>query len=528
MDELERLANRVKPPTETVGADKRHLRERAVKGVMWTGTSQVVTQLLQFSFVIVLARILSPKDFGTVGMALIFTGLISMVNELGLAAAIIQKKEIKEDHLSTAFWSSVSIGILACLISLVAAPFVASFFKREILEKIVMVLSAGFVLNSLGVIHKTIFHKNLDFKRISIVEMLSVLFYGMTSITLSLLGFGVWSLVSGYLVSSAAEVLLFWLFLNWRPKLIFNISSFRELFGFGINVWFFNFINYGRENIDYFAIGRFLGATPLGLYTLAYTLANLPRRKLSTIITRVTYPAFSKIQDQNEMLSKVYVKTVSFISFITFPLLAGLIVIAPEFIRTVYGTKWMPMVLTLQLLCVAGMLYSIGTTVGSIYLAKGRPDLQLKISIVALICLAIFVFIGVRFGVNGVATAVMLYTISSLCLSQYFANSLIGLKMKDYVLSLFPAALCSSVMVLWLLGFRFIDNNFVNLKSYYFLSLSILSGGLVYLAALKIFNFKEFKELFEIIKEQLDILKNRLVFYWQNGFLKRKLSRENP
>jgi len=100
--------------------------------------------------------------------------------------------------------------------------------------------------------------------------------------------------------------------------------------------------------------------------------------------------------------------------------------------------------------------------------------------------------------------------------------------MKDYVLSLFPAALCSSVMVLWLVGFRFIDNNFVNLKSYYFLSLSILSGGLVYLAALKIFNFKEFKELFEIIKEQIDILKNRLSSYWQNGFLKRKLSRENP
>lgn len=498
------------------------LRGRALKGVMWTGVSQIVTQLFQFIFMVILARILLPRDFGTVGMAFIFTGLINMVNELGLTAAIIQKRDINDNHLSTAFWFGIGVGILSWLISVAAAPAIASFFKRKILERIVILISVGFVVNSLGTVHKTLLNKNLDFKKISIIEILSALFYGASTITLSILGFGVWSLVFGYLISLTVEVLLLWFLSKWKPRLIFHIPSFRELFSFGVNVWFFNFINYGRENIDYFTIGRYLGATPLGFYTLAYNLANLPRRKLSTIITRVTFPAFSKIQDENEKLSKIYLKTTSYISLVTFPLLTGLIVIAPEFIRIVYGVKWIPMILTLQLLCIAGMLYSIGTTVGSIYLSKGRPDIQLKIGIAAFIFLTTFVLIGIRFGVNGVAGAVTLYTILSLGLGQYFANSLINLKMKDYFLSLLPASFGSVVMVVLLLGFRLLNNYFINLNDVYLLIASILTGGLIYLTILKIFNFKEFKELLGIIKEQIAPLKNRIVFYVQNKHLKKE------
>jgi len=501
------------------------LKDRAVRGIMWTGVSQITTQLFQFVFIVILARILLPKDFGTVGMALIFTGLISMTNELGLAAAIIQKKDIKENHLSTAFWTGVVVGFLSWGISIIAAPLIASFFRRKILEKIVILISSGFIINSLGVVHKTLLNKNLSFRKISMIEILSVLFYGISTIALSISGFGVWSLVLGYLVSIATEVLLLWYLSKWKPKLIFSISSFKELFSFGINVWLFNFVNYGRENVDYFAIGRYLGATPLGFYTLAYSLANLPRRKLSTIITRVTFPAFSKIQDENERLSKAYLQTTSYISLITFPLLAGLIVVAPEFIRTIYGDKWIPMILTLRLLCIAGMLYSIGTTVGPIYLAKGRPDLQLRIGVVAFVFLAVFVFIGVRLGTNGVAAAVTSYTILSLGIGQYFANGLIGLKMRSFFLSLLPASFGSTVMAILLLGFRLLGSRLINLGNVSMLVLSILAGGLTYVATLKTVGFKEFNKLIEITKEQI-LLLQRYVASFKNGLMKKEFKRE--
>lgn len=479
------------------------VREKAIKGVVWTGLSQVGTQILAFLIMVILARALLPKDFGILGMATIFTGLVMMLNEIGLGAAIVQRKTIDENHLSTVFWVSIIVGLISWMIAAITSPFVANFFRNPQVRPVIMVISIGFTIGPLGVIHKTLLNKQLDFKKLAFTEVGAALIYGLTSIILALKGYGVWSLVFGLLAQSFTEVILLWKVCPWRPRARFHSQSFRELFSFGINVWGFNLVNYGRENIDYFIIGRALGSAALGFYTLAYTITNIPRRRLMSIVSKVAFPTFAKVQNQNEKLRYGYLKVISYTSLITFPILAGLTVVAPEFVLFVYGSKWVPMVLPLQILCGAGMLYSIGSPVGSIFLAKGRPDIQFKLSLVSVLALTIFVLAGVSYGIVGVATAVLAYAVIFVWVTQWFANSLIGLRMRDYLLSLLPASVSSLTMVFILVSYRYLRTLVLDMSSTVWLFSSVTFGIIIYVSALRIFKIEEFYEIVDLLRNQI-------------------------
>ena len=202
----------------------------------------------------------------------------------------------------------------------------------------------------------------------------------------------------------------------------------KSYLAFGSHVMGSSVLNYIDTNVDYLVVGRMIGASALGYYTLAYNLITFPLYKISTIITRVTFPAFSKIQNDNQTLRTGYLKVVRYISMITFPMLAGMFVVAPEFIMVVYGSKWTPMILTLQILCLAGALKSIGTTVGTILLSKGRPDIQFKWNILTVIVLTIAVLLGVKYGIEGVAAMVTISAVLLFSIIQRITNKLIDLE----------------------------------------------------------------------------------------------------
>ncbi|MCG7847617.1 MAG: MOP flippase family protein, partial [ANME-2 cluster archaeon] len=402
-----------------------NLRKSTAIGILWTGISQLSTQVFRFIVIIILARLLHPEEFGIVGLAAIFIGFISTVNELGMSAAIIQRKDVDETHLSTSFWASVGTGITLFVLTVLVSPLVADFFQEDLVQPILIITAIGLVIGSFSVVHRALLEKSLDFKKITITEVCAAYVSGIISILLAISGYGVWSLVFGGLVGNFISVIILWKISAWRPSLKFSFAHFKELFGFGGHVMGSRLLNYIDSNMDYLVVGKLLGAVALGYYTLAYHLITFPLHKISIIVTRVTFPAFSTIQDDNDTLRKGYLKVVRYISLITFPMLAGMFVVAPEFVVVVFGTKWAPMILPLQILCLAGALKSVGTTVGSILLSKGRADIQFKWNILTAILLPIAVLLGANYGIVGVAAAITVMTISLFPIIQMITNKLI-------------------------------------------------------------------------------------------------------
>ncbi len=477
-----------------------NLTTKTVQGVGWSGASQIVTQGFQFAVRIILARLLVPKDFGVIGMALIFTALIQTVNELGLNAAIIQRKDINKKHLSTSFWISIFMGVILCILAVIASPLIADFFKERLVQPVISILSVGFILGSFGAVHRTLLQKKIDFKSVAITETGAAAFSGIVSLVLALLGFGVWSLVMGVLMGSFGRSALLWLRCPWRPSMMFDFESFKELFGFGKNVMGSRILNYINANADYLLIAKFLDVTSLGFYTLAYQIAIFPLSRISSIITRVTFPTFSIIQDNNANLREGYLKAIKYTSLITFPLLAGLAIVAPEFIPIVIGEKWMPMVLPLQILCVAGALKSVGTHVGSILLSKGRADIQFKWNIFTTIVIPIAVLIGVRYGIIGVATAITIMSLSLFLIIQKITNRLIDLSFYEFFKALYPAAVCSVILIASVLAFQRL-NLLISLQDVGFLAGSIVMGAIFYILAIRVVDNNILKEATILIKQ---------------------------
>jgi len=306
------------------------------------------------------------------------------------------------------------------------APLIASYFKNPQIIPILRVLSLTFVLGSLRIVPGSLLRRELLFNKLAYINISALVISGMVSVILAFLGYGVWSLVWGRIVQVIAGITLIWLIVSWRPSFSFSLRKFKELFSFGISVLGTNLLTYIKKNSDYFIIGKFLGASSLGIYTMAYNMVTFPQRKLSTIITTVAFPAFSKIQDEAEKIREGFFTMISSISFVTFPILAGLCAVAPELVKVFLGEKWFGAIRPIQILCIPGALSSIGTTVGSVFYAKGRPDLEFKCDLISFGVLLGMLLVGVRYGITGVSLAVLVSSIVEFFLFFGVLNRLIN------------------------------------------------------------------------------------------------------
>ena len=455
------------------------LKTKTIKGIIWTGISNFGQQGIQFVVTIILARLLTPKDFGIVGIASIFIGLAALINQLGIGSAIVQRKDLEETHLSSAFWANIVMGIILCLLTIFSAPFIASFFKNPHVTKVLQVLSLIFILGSLRIVPNSLLIRDLFFNKLAYINISALLISGFVSITLAISGYGVWSLVWGRLSNVIMGFMLIWLFVSWRPSFYFNFKKFKELFSFGINVLGTNFVTYLQKNSDYFIVGKCLGASSLGIYTMAYNMVTLPQRKLSTIITSVAFPAFSKIQDNPGGIRKGFFIMISSISFVTFPMLAGLCAVAPDFVKLVLGDKWISAIKPIQILCLPGALYSIGTTVGSVFYAKGRPDLEFKCDIISSCILIPFLLIGVHYGVIGICFALLISSIIGFFIYFGVLSRLIKINLLQIFRVLLPQTVTSILMFTAVVSLRLILIK-IQCPTLVILTTSILTGTIIY------------------------------------------------
>jgi PST family polysaccharide transporter len=403
----------------------------------------------------ILARLLSPNDFGLVGMATITTGFISIFSDLGTSAAIIQRKQISDSLVSTLFWVNGIIGLLASLILLLCAPLVARFYQEPRVTEVLRVLALTFIISGFSIAHKAILERNIAFDILAKIEIISVVLASIIGIGSAFFGFAVWSLVLQMLFSVSTTSILLWTKSHWKPQFVFCLSDLREVGSYSLNLTGFSIFNYFARNADYILIGRFLGSQELGYYTLAYRLMLYPLQNISSVIGRVMFPVLSQVQDDNVEFRRVYLKAIAKISLITFPLMTGLCVLAEPFVLTFFGQQWRPVIILLIILSPLGMIQSLATTVGFIYNVKGRTDWLFIWGIVTgFLAIISFVF-GLQWGIIGVASAYAIYYILLVtypCFAIPFR--LIELPMSEFGSFIWRPLVASTIMLIAILGIK--------------------------------------------------------------------------
>ncbi|HEY3175615.1 MAG TPA: MOP flippase family protein [Candidatus Polarisedimenticolia bacterium] len=437
------------------------IRRAAAGGVVWTATSQAVRQVLQVAVTAILARYLVPEDFGMIGMAAVTLAFVAPLNEMGMGAALIQRKDLSPRHATAVFWSQIAMASAVAALMAAGAPIVAGFFKRPDLVPLLRLMCWNLPVGAAASAPQALLARRLSFGRIAAVETISLAGAGAIAAAMAVTGWGVWSLAGQALAGTAITTILVIPMSGISPLSRADRPTrahLMELARFSAPLTGYQLLNFLSRNIDDILIGRFLGAEALGFYQMAYRVMMYPLQKVSGIVGRVSFPAFASMQDDTERIRRGYLRTVRYIALVTFPMMAAVMVAAPELTGVLFGPAWAPVASLIVVLSLAGMAGSIGTTVGSLFLSRGRSDLMLKWELVASTCYAAAIAFGLMWGLMGVAVS---YTITALILwpiSHVIANRLIDLPMKSFFHALVPQALLAvslasvllAVKVIWL------------------------------------------------------------------------------
>lgn len=472
-------------------------QRQTVSGVKWSSISQFGRQGMQLLTTIVLARILSPSDFGLVGMAMVVIGFVAIFKDLGTSAAVIQRKELSEELLSSIFWVNTAFGLLATVVLAVTAPVFAIFYHEPRIIPILWLLSLTFFISGLSIIQQAILEKEMAFDKLAKLELLATASGAVVGIGSAFLGAKVWSLVYQSIAVATVTTIFLWLSSRWRPKIIFHWAEVKSVSSYSLNLTGFQTFNYFSRNADHMLIGRYLGAQDLGYYTLAYRIMLYPLQNISSVIGRVMFPVFSQIQDDDVRFRSAYLRVAGTISLIAFPLMVALWCLAESFIIAVFGIQWQAVVTLLMILAPVGMVQSVGTTVGVIYQAKGRTDWMFRWGVAAGILIIMAFVVGLQWGIVGVAVA---YAIVNLLLTYpNFAIpfKLINLPVKELWQALKMPFLSSLIMLAILLGTRAILPH--DLSNGMELGVLISTGVIAYLFISWIINRSQMRQILEIV-----------------------------
>ena len=411
------------------------LKQRVAKGTLWVFISQITTQLIALVKNIIIARVLSPDDFGLFGIALIILSLFDVFTQTGFNAALIQQKEDIKDYLDTAFFVNIMRGFILFILLFFAAPYVSVFFKNTLVTPIVRVVSFTFLISGFANPGTIYFAKELDFKKqfywdmsrtvTDIVVSLSIVFYLRN----------VWVLVIASISSSFIKFIVSYLIHPYRPKFRFNKKYASSLFKFGKWVLVSSILIYFITQGDDAFVGKFLGITMLGFYRMAYKFSNMPATQITHVISRVTFPAYSKIQDNLPKLREAFLNVLQITAFFSIPLAGFIFVLAPDFTRIFLGDKWMPMVPAMQVLSIFGAARSI--QFGGLFQAVGKPDLIAKITFWRLILLGIIIYpLTKEYGITGTSLAVVISHVVFMFYAVSRAMDIIKGKSTDFIIQI--------------------------------------------------------------------------------------------
>jgi len=432
------------------------LKSQTIRGVFWSFIEKFGSQFILLISQIILARLLDPRDFGLLGMLAIFIAISQAFIDSGFDNALIQKKDANQTDYSTVFFFNISIGVVLYVILFFAAPLIADFFRSPELIQLTRIVCLILIVNSFGLIQFVKFKIEMNFKAIAQVVVIANLLSAVLGIVLALLNFGVWALAGQVIGIYFFRTILFWIKSTWRPSMVFSIKSFKELFNFGSKLLLSGLISQTFENIYLLVIGRMFSATALGFYDQAKKFQQIPVATLAQVVGNVTFPAFSKIQDENEKLRLGFRKLIKLLVFINFPLMIGLAIMADPLLVVVLGDKWEPSVPYFQLLCIAGMIYTLHSSNLNILKVKGRSDLFLYLEIIKKAIVVLAIIIGLKWGIIGLIIGQIFTSFISFFINAFYTGKLISYtisnQLKDVSQTFYITIVTAAVMSLgWLI-----------------------------------------------------------------------------
>ncbi|KAA3613246.1 MAG: lipopolysaccharide biosynthesis protein [Calditrichaeota bacterium] len=491
-------------------ADKvksKSLAGQAKKGILWTLLRAVSSQGARFVASIVLARILFPEDFGIIGIVLIVTRFAQRLGNFGFTQVLIQKKLIDENHIRTTFTINLILAFLTTSIIIIFAPQLATIVTNakdvghiDTIVDVLRVISFSFILISLYAVPNSLLKRELKFKQESLIGIVGGVVRFLSPIGFALFGHGVWSIVYGMLLGDLIQVIAFYSYSKWKPRIGLNKVALNNVFSFGIWMNLQSYVQYFYKNSAYFFVSKFLGLGMLGYYERAYNLMNSPRKRVSDMISSVLFATFSRIQDEEERLISAMRKVMGSVALLTFPLMTWLYFAAPSLIPLVYGDKWILTVQPLQIMSISGLIESVTMVFYPVFLAKGLVKNRTKAHTIVLIFLLVSLFFSAQESIVMVAWAVVATSLFGFFVNahEYIRNS--GWTWKDNFISLKPAISISLIMIGVIYTSQYLALNYFSFDSPAMLIVISLASALGFFGSNYIFKFAEVAEVINLVR----------------------------
>ena len=465
--------------------------KKAINGIIWSGIDRFSSMGIQFATSVILARLLSPGDFGLIALTVTFTVIFQTINEYGFNAALMNKLDRDDLDYSSVFILNIILGFFLYLILFLCSPLISVFFEQPLLSILLRIIGLNLIINSFMVVQQTIFIIELNFKTQAKVSLISVIISGTIGIICAYKGLGVWSLVIQNLINNILNSILLWMLSKWKPKkLQFSIIRIKKLFLFAYKLILAQLIDVIFQQVYSIVIGKFYNVIQLGYFNRANSLVQLSSGNITKIIQRVSVPLLCEVKNDYSQLRRMLLKFIVNAAFIIYPILFGMFVLASPLIIVLLTDKWLPSVWILQILCPVGLLYVINTFNLNVFNATGRTDWALKVEIIKKIIFIILIIIAISINLKTLIISQIVIAVIELIINTHYTKKQIGLNIYQQIYALKGVILSSSVMAI---GVYFSSNLFDNNLDK--LIIGFISGLIIYSVLVYLFDVNNIKNV---------------------------------
>lgn len=457
-------------------------KSKVISSIGWKMSEGISTQFISFLMQLVLARLLSPSDYGTVGLVTIYISISTVIIQSGFADALVRKKNIDDEDLSSVFYIYLVMAVILYAVLFFFAPFISRFYAQPILVPILRVLGLNLFPRCIHSIQGALISRSLKFKLYYMRTVIALIISGIVGLIMAYFGFGVWALVGLQSSNIFAAAFILWFTVKWRPKWVFSFSKAKELFSYGYKVLISNLITTLYTSLNGLIIGKIYEPSVLGFYTKGQQFSKMVMTAVDSTITSVLLPTLSSMQDDKAKLKKTMGQAISSSSFMLCPLMLGLAVVSRPLILILLGEKWLPSVPFSQITCFAYIFWPMQTTNVAGLQALGRSDIVLRLGIVKRVIGVALLLLSVKFGVYAMMIANVVTQIIGCFIHARPNKSLLGYGIKEQVMDIVPALSIATIMAAAIFPLRYVIQSNMML-----LATQIISGVLIYLLLSKIF-----------------------------------------
>jgi O-antigen/teichoic acid export membrane protein len=485
-----------------------NLRDKTVKGVSWSFISQISQAVITFIIGLILARLLSPTEYGLVGMVTVFIYVSYIFIDSGFSSALIQRKNCTNTDYSTVFYFNLFISTLIFITFFLSAEIISGFYNEPRLVNIVRVLSVLVILFAFSIVQKSILTKKINFRLQTLTFISSQIVSGIVGIIMAIYGYGVWSLIWKTILNQLLINLQYWFFVKWRPSLVFSKNSLKDMFSYSSKLLASGIINRIYDQSYSLIIGKFFNSRELGLYSRADQFVRIPSESISGSIMSVSFPVFSELQNEPVRLKNAALKIIKMTMFVNFNLLIGLFVISDNLVAGVLGNKWLDSVVYLKILCISGMIYPLHPINLNLITALGRSDIFLKLEIMKKLFAVPVIILGILLGVKAMIISMVISSLMALFINSFYSKKLVNLGLKEQLLNISGSFISGVIMGIIVFIIGLILNGKVN--NITALIIQVTAGITTVLFLSKIFRNSEYLELKSIMHQYLKKSKNNL------------------